>query len=302
MIVTVSLCGGALCAFYYLKEQYDYHVRKVPPGPTSIPLIGNALSIDPKSPHTSLIQLAKKYGDIFSIKLGSERVVVLNSTEVIKEAYKGLEISHRPDMYCMDILVGDKGFMTCKDHTQWKIHTKLCRYAMRVIGNTSLNSKISQEADHLISEIYEYGTKPFDPQRDLYLASLNILCNISFGERYARDDPELHEILEYSAEILKVISPIHPVNALPWLRHFPNKWFDALFKAKNKRDQLLMKKYVEHVATYKEGETRDMMDALLGAAKRAVEEKDEDSLLLLTPDHIIVNMWLIFFAGKAIYQ
>ena len=97
MILTASLCGTALCAMYYLKEQYDYTIRRMPPGPPSIPFIGNALSIDCNAPHLSMLELAKKYGDIFSIKLGSQRVVILNSCEVIKEAYKGLDISHRTE-------------------------------------------------------------------------------------------------------------------------------------------------------------------------------------------------------------
>ena len=297
MILTASLCGTALCAMYYLKEQYDYTIRRMPPGPSSIPFIGNALSIDCNAPHLSMLELAKKYGNIFSIKLGSQRVVILNSCEVIKEAYKGLDISHRPNIYCMDVLVGDKGFLTCKDTNQWRLHTKLCRSALRVINNSSLGIKISEEADCLINKMLDYHGKAFNPCQDLYLASLNILCNISFGERYSHNDPELHEILDYSAQILKVISPVHPVNALPWLRHFPNKWFDSLLKAKDKRDRLLMRKYVQHVATYKDGEVRDMLDAMLASAKQAVQEKDENSLSVLTPEHIIINMWLMFFAG-----
>ncbi|XP_071957151.1 steroid 17-alpha-hydroxylase/17,20 lyase-like isoform X1 [Antedon mediterranea] len=297
MILAASVCGSALCAMYYLKEQYDYNIRRLPPGPSSFPIIGNALSISMKNPHLSMIELAKRYGDIFSFKLGSKRVVVLNSADVIKEAYSGIEICNRPQIYSLEFLVNGKGFMTCTDHRQWKLHMMLCKNAMRVINNTSLGNKITMETTSLVKQFASRNSKPFNPKEDLHLASLNILCNLVFGERYERGDPELTEILDYSAEIMKVISPIHPVNTLPWLRHFPNKWFDALFKAKDKRDKILMKKYIQHFATFDEENIRDMLDALLSATKEATRNKDNESLSLLTPEHVIINMWLIFFAG-----
>ena len=123
----------------------------------------------------------------------------------------------------MDVLVGDKGFLTCKDTNQWRLHTKLCRSALRVINNSSLGIKINEEADCLTNKMLDYHGKAFNPCQDLYLASLNILCNISFGERYSHNDPELHEILDYSAQILKVISPVHPVNALPLVKALPQQ-------------------------------------------------------------------------------
>ncbi|XP_071498195.1 steroid 17-alpha-hydroxylase/17,20 lyase-like [Diadema antillarum] len=298
MIVMVSMVGTALCAVYYLKERYDYKVRRLPPGPTSIPLIGNALSINPKSPHLSLIKLAETYGDIFSIKLGSERVVVLNNAELIKAAYRGVDISHRPDFFSMDVLAGGKGFLTCKDEQQRQLHMKICRQAMRVVSNASIGEKILQESDRLVDHFANQSGKPFDPQCDLHIASLNIICNFVFGERYERDDPELREILDYSAEISKILSPLHPVNAMPWLRHFPNKWFATLFRARDQRDKILMRKYVEHIATYKEGHVRDMLDGLIAETKDAVKENNARAVDLLTPEHIIINMWLIFFAGS----
>ncbi|XP_030830212.1 steroid 17-alpha-hydroxylase/17,20 lyase-like [Strongylocentrotus purpuratus] len=298
MIVIASAVGTALCAVYYLKEHYDYKVRKLPPGPTSIPFIGDVLSINPKSPHLSLIELAKTYGDIFSIKLGSERVVVLNNAELIKSAYRGVDISHRPDLFCMDVLAGGKGFLTCKDEIQRQMHMKICRQAMRVVNNADMGEKILQEANNLVNHFEAQNEKPFDPQCDLHIASLNILCNFVFGERYEHDHPEMREILDFSAEISKLLSPMHPVNAMPWLRHFPNKWFASLFKAKNQRDRILMKKYVEHVVTYKAGRVRDMLDGLLAETTEAVAENNKQAVALLTPEHIIINMWLIFFAGS----
>ena len=41
-----------------------------------------------------------------------------------------------------------------------------------------------------------------------------------------------------------------------------------------------------------------MLDAMLASAKQAVQEKDENLLSVLTPEHIVINMWLMFFAGK----
>ena len=58
-----------------------------------------------KAPHIILLEYAKKYGDIFSYKIGQRWTVVLNGSAVIKEALltKGVEFANRPDCFTCNI-------------------------------------------------------------------------------------------------------------------------------------------------------------------------------------------------------
>ncbi|XP_071943812.1 cytochrome P450 1A1-like [Antedon mediterranea] len=281
---------------YYISELRDFYILRMPPGPLSLPFIGNLLNLDHKFMHLSLGELAKRHGKIFTIKFGSDRVVILNDTAQVKQAYNGPHLTSRPKVFSIDFFL-NKCFMTCSDKQEFRTHTRLMKNTFRVISDTNLNTKITEEAEDLIRHFESYENKPFNPRKDCHLASLNILYNLAFGQRYHRDDSELEEILSYSSDIIKGISPAHPVNLLPWLQKIPNKWLNALSKARDRRDCLLMKKYYEHDATYKEGVIRDMLDVLLKEARNAKAQGDENVLRLLTPEHIVINIWTIFFAG-----
>ncbi|KAL2543622.1 geraniol 8-hydroxylase-like [Forsythia ovata] len=58
--------------------------KNLPPGPIGLPIIGNLLTIGDR-PHDSLANLAKIYGPLMTVKLGSVNIVVASSTEMAKE-------------------------------------------------------------------------------------------------------------------------------------------------------------------------------------------------------------------------
>ncbi|KAG8124507.1 hypothetical protein E2320_020174, partial [Naja naja] len=58
----------------------------LPPGPRTIPLLGNLHMMDLKKPSKTMMEWSKEYGPIFRIKLGSQEMVVLTGYETVKEA------------------------------------------------------------------------------------------------------------------------------------------------------------------------------------------------------------------------
>lgn len=52
-----------------------------------LPLIGNLLQLKEKKPHRTFAKWAEIYGPIYSIKTGASTVVVLNSTDLVKEVF-----------------------------------------------------------------------------------------------------------------------------------------------------------------------------------------------------------------------
>ncbi|GBM39912.1 Cytochrome P450 18a1 [Araneus ventricosus] len=65
------------------------------PGPWGLPVVGYIPFLS-KDVHLHFINLAKKYGDVFSLRLGSALVVVLNDTASIRDAFSKQEFLGRP--------------------------------------------------------------------------------------------------------------------------------------------------------------------------------------------------------------
>ena len=93
-----SLIASLLCYNYLVKESW----KNLPPGPPVLPVVGSLPfhGIDIREP---LRKMAAKYGDVFTIFLGTKRVVVLNGYDVIKEAFVTNEraFSGRPPVYLL---------------------------------------------------------------------------------------------------------------------------------------------------------------------------------------------------------
>ncbi len=66
-------------------QWYRNRPRNLPPGPWGLPVVGSIFSLG-KQPHLTLMEMAKTYGNVFSINLGGQRVVVLNGFKAVREA------------------------------------------------------------------------------------------------------------------------------------------------------------------------------------------------------------------------
>ena len=56
----------------------------LPPGPVGLPIFGNILSLGRRA-EISFSNMARKYGPIFTVYMGPNRTVVLNTAEAIEE-------------------------------------------------------------------------------------------------------------------------------------------------------------------------------------------------------------------------
>ncbi|XP_057633271.1 cytochrome P450 2C42-like isoform X4 [Chionomys nivalis] len=74
------------CLFLLSLWRQNSERRKLPPGPTPLPIIGNILQVDLKDISKSLKNLSKVYGPVFTLYLGRKPAVVLYGYEAVKEA------------------------------------------------------------------------------------------------------------------------------------------------------------------------------------------------------------------------
>ncbi|XP_025066952.1 cytochrome P450 2C31-like isoform X3 [Alligator sinensis] len=83
---TVFLVLCISCFLFFASWRKRSGNGKLPPGPVSFPIVGNALQLKTKNLSRTLHKLSETYGPVFTVHFGSERVVALHGYEAVKEA------------------------------------------------------------------------------------------------------------------------------------------------------------------------------------------------------------------------
>ena len=81
--------------------------RHLPPGPSTLPILGNLHQIPTKGSYLPFTEWAKQYGGIFSLKLGPATAVVLTDRRLVKQLLdkrSGI-YSNRPHSYVSHNLI-----------------------------------------------------------------------------------------------------------------------------------------------------------------------------------------------------
>uniref|UniRef100_A0A667WJG8 Cytochrome P450, family 2, subfamily N, polypeptide 13 n=1 Tax=Myripristis murdjan TaxID=586833 RepID=A0A667WJG8_9TELE len=81
VILPVSIFFFLIAIFLRSRNPPNY-----PPGPPGLPFVGNFFNLDHKHPHISFTKLAEAYGNVFSIRFGSDEMVFVCGYKMVKEA------------------------------------------------------------------------------------------------------------------------------------------------------------------------------------------------------------------------
>ncbi|XP_074512753.1 cytochrome P450 2K1-like isoform X2 [Sebastes fasciatus] len=223
-ITTLLGIVAILLVFYVFFPNFDRQ-RKEPPGPWPLPVFGNLLQLDLKSPHSTLYEFSKKYGSVFRVYLGPQKVVILAGYETVKQALvnHAVEFGDRQVPAFADDLHdshSSKGIIFANGEL-WK---EMRRFALTNLrdfgmGKKAIEDKIIEETQYLIKVFEEHGGQPFSPARSINYAVSNIIGSIVYGSRFEYSDPEFTSMVERANENLRLAgSPsIQLYNMFPWM-------------------------------------------------------------------------------------
>lgn len=221
---TTLLGTIALMLFLYIvwNSFTSGELRKEPPGPRPLPLLGNLLQLDLKSPFKTLCEMSKKYGSVFTIYLGTKKVVVLAGYKSVKEALVGYaeEFGDRDIPPIFYDLSQGHGIIFANGES-WK---EMRRFALATLrdfgmGKRLAEDKIIEECHHLIQEFEKHKGKPFETTCPVNHATSNIISSIVYGSRFEYDDPIFKNMVARANENICVAgsASIQLYNMFPWL-------------------------------------------------------------------------------------
>ncbi|XP_066294391.1 cytochrome P450 2U1-like [Branchiostoma lanceolatum] len=274
--------------------------NNLPPSPSgSWPVVGHLLSLG-RAPHLKLTEWRQQYGDVYTVRMGMEDVVVLNGYRVIKEAlvdYKDA-FSSRPNVYTFDLLTGfGKDIVFSKFNQAYKEKRKFAFSALRNLGMRmgpgSMEENIRDEARQLCLKLSEQrDTHPRDIAGNLTVSVANIICSMVFGKRFDYDDVKFVELINDVDNMVSNVASSQPMAVFPFLRFIPgvNASCKRLLDFKERINTFLREEIKSHSETLDRENPRDFIDLIL---ELQIQEKSD----CFSEENIVWIIQNLFVAG-----
>jgi len=290
MFVEVFLFVALLLVYAIVK---DSKPKGMPPGPLEIPFIGNM----PIESSKQVEDLRKKYGDIFTVRLGLERTVVVSDYKTGKELMASSDCVDRPDLFKLfAVCPEESGGLVGSNGLQW-VHDR--RFVLRHLrdlgmGKTHLEKAIHEEARALVDDIKSSNGKPIQFPISFRTAVLNVIWQLVAGKRYEFNSPDVEQIFQLFEEfrdqsMFVFIEGFFPI--VSYLPRFIKTKFgdiDIMERFRNEMKRIIYKCIEEHQENLDESNPRDLIDDYLIEMKN---NNDDDSFRLGALTQIISDLF-----------
>ncbi|KAH7845950.1 hypothetical protein Vadar_007877 [Vaccinium darrowii] len=245
-----------LIAFIFFSRK-THHTHNLPPSPPSLPVIGH-LHLLKKPLYRTFHKLSHTLGPIFSLRFGSQLVVVVSSPSAVEECFTKNDIilANRPRT------TGGKYFgynHTTVVASPYGDHWRNLRRIMslEIFSTSRLNAFLPIRKDevwNLLSKLYQKSSNDFaevEMKSKLEDLTFNNIMRMIAGKRYYGDNlknsAEAEEFRELMSKVILAGGASNLADFLPVLRWIDYKGFEKnLAKTHNRMDRLIQGLIDEH--------------------------------------------------------
>uniref|UniRef100_A0A2P2IWT0 ent-kaurene monooxygenase n=1 Tax=Rhizophora mucronata TaxID=61149 RepID=A0A2P2IWT0_RHIMU len=263
--VTPAAVGLVFSAFVFKKfvshqKQAASNLPTVPEVP-GWPVIGNLLQLTEKKPHKTFANWAETYGPIYSIKTGASAIVVLNSTEVAKEAIvtRYPSISTRKLSKALTILTQDKCMVAMSDYDDF--HKLVKRHILTNVLGSNAQKRHRCHRDTLVENVSSqlHAHWNTSPKQDVNFREIfeSELFGLSMKEALGEDVGSVYSDelgISFSREEIFRALVLDPMEGaidvdwrdfFPYLRWIPNQAFEMKIERMHFQRQAVMKALIK---------------------------------------------------------
>ncbi|XP_054719611.1 cytochrome P450 2U1-like [Uloborus diversus] len=266
------------------------------PGPLGLPFVGYIPFMTSK-PYVKLAKLAKRYGPVYSVRLGGREIIILTDFKSIKEAFASDAFMGRPKDLPFDLSETTK--KTGAFHgKEWKDQKAFALHMLRDLGfgKTKMEEHLREEIEDVLNRMDELVGKPTRLADILSPSVTNNIGSLLFGKRRDHSDPKLTQLQSNINDIGRL------AGATTWQLFFP--WIGAILgyfkigdKGRLKMANQYLQEYVdeeikEHLKSLDSNNIRDFIDGYL----LQMEKKSKDPSSTFHRD-VLIDVGRGFFAA-----
>ncbi|KAF8410510.1 hypothetical protein HHK36_003040 [Tetracentron sinense] len=270
-----------------------------PPGPKGLPVIGNMSMMDQLT-HRGLARLAKQYGGLFHLKMGTIHMVAVSTPEMARQVLQVQDnnCSNRPATVAISYLTYDRADMAFAHYGPfWRQMRKLC--VMRLFSRKRAESwaSVRDEVESMVRTVVDKSGSIVNIGELVFTLTMNITFRAAFGAVSHEGQDEFIAILQ---EFSKLFGAFNIADFIPWLSWIdPQGLTKRLVKARQSLDGFIDDIIDDHMMkknnnnnnnknNNKDVET-DMVDDLLAFYSEDAKQGESDELqgsINLTRDNI----------------
>ena len=210
--------------------------RKLPPGPFPWPIVGNIPSLG-THPHVTYAKMAERYGNIFTVYVGSARMVVVTNAALAKEVLlvKDAKFASRPIYDLMRTCTahmnpgGDDSFSLAIWSPKAREMRQTCdRHFMLPRRLEATRGSRKEEVWRTVGLVEKeaQAEKPVDLRHVFEELGLRLSCRSAFNKAFVGSEQEGEGALSpevfwnLAKEHSKLLVAINPSDIMPFLRPF----------------------------------------------------------------------------------
>ncbi|CAN6310384.1 unnamed protein product [Urochloa humidicola] len=303
---TLALAIVPLVAFLLYRRNANNSRLRLPPGPWSLPLIGNLHQIG-ALPHRSLQALAQRHGPVMLLRLGTVPAVVLSSPAAARDALK----THDANCCSRSPSAGPRLLSYDYKDIAFSPYSDYVRDMRRVFVFELLSMRRVQAAqstreaqvDKLVDKLTRMGPKPVAIHEHIFAAVDGIVGAFAWGDTYAAEQFK-GEFIDVINESLALLSSFSAEDFFPGAG---GRFVDRLTGLVSRRERIFAKidGFFEHVIDQylQDPVTRGKADGDGKCRSHLVQElidlwKEHGDAKNITKDHVKAILMDTFVGGN----
>ncbi|CAL1706645.1 unnamed protein product [Somion occarium] len=198
----------------------------LPPGPPTIPLLGNMLDFPKSRVHLKFTEWARQYGDLFSLKIGNSTIVVVSSAKMLRECMdsRGATMSDRPHVYVAELVNGGLDMPWSHYGPTWR---NLRRASHDMLTKSACDKHLPIQRAEATQLMADFLDTPDRFYTHIFRYSASVILSVVFGVHCASFEgsfiEEFHKSQRNWDNLLRPgASP--PVEVFPILKYIPRRY------------------------------------------------------------------------------
>ncbi|XWS41494.1 hypothetical protein CRYUN_Cryun17cG0086600 [Craigia yunnanensis] len=292
------LAISAFIFFFQAFARQRTKIKRLPPGPRGLPILGNLLMIGDK-PHRDLQRLAKRYGPIMHLRFGSVPTIVVSSPEAAELFLKTYDLvfASRPPHEGSKYLSYNQQNLSFSPYgSYWRNIRKMC--TLELLSNIKIKSfrPMRKEELHLLIHYIQEAAcacVAVDLSAKVSSLSTNMTCRMVLGKKYLDDDFDERSFKAVIREGMEAAGAFNLADFIPQIKALDLQGLTKRMKVVAKVfDDFLEKIIDDHVHCKDESRTKDFVDVMLGfmGSEETEYRVERDTIKAIILDILVAAM------------